>query len=464
MSTSSLSLGSSASAPITVQGLASGLDTSSIINALMEAEREPVKHLTEQQDKLKAAESELQSVQSALQNLARESSELSFGSDFESSQAVTSSEPARVSASASAGAVIGGYEVQVTQLANAAQRTFTYTSPAAEETITVDGHEFKLSAGETAKQLADAINVSSSASVYAVALESGELVLSDRATGKAEGEYIEVTGAALTEVADSAREGRNAIYEIDGVRGESASNTVTGAIPGVTLTLAGVTGADAVNIDVQAPGVDSAKVESQLQAFIKLYNSTVETIQTQLTTKPPSKPDSTGEYSVGTLFGDSELTGLLDDMRASMYESLKGLEAGMSSPLDIGVSTGAPDATGTAQSSLEGLLTLEPAKLSEAVKANPTGVQKMLEQWSQGLQKTIEDVSGPGGGMEARINGDSSQITQLAGQINSMDEVLVSREKALQETYAEMESIISENDDQANYLTEQAEVADKSKD
>jgi len=461
MSTSSLSVGATSAAPITIQGLASGLETSAIINALMQAEREPVTHLSAQQAKVKAAESELQSVQSALQKLAQEGSELAVSGAFESTQAASSNEPARVSATASDGAAVGGYEVEVTQLANSAQRTFAFTSPSKAQTVSIDGHEFQLSAGESAKQLASAINGSSSATVYAVVLEGGQLVLSDRATGKSS-EFIHVSGEALTEVPETAKEGRNAIFKVDGVEGSSSSNTVADAIPGVTLTLGGLTANGPVTIDVQPPGLEASVVEAKLQAFISLYNSTVETIQTQLSTRPPSNPSSS-EYSIGTLFADPELTNLLDDMRTSMYEPIKGLEADMSSPFDIGVSTGAPSSGGSSQASLEGLLTLDPAKLAEAVQSNPAGVQKMLTQFSQGLQLTIEGVSAAGGTMEARINGDASQVTQLQSQISSLDEILLVREKALQQTYAQLEGVLAQNTNQDNYLIEQAEALSNSK-
>ena len=39
-----------------------------------------------------------------------------------------------------------------------------------------------------------------------------------------------------------------------------------------------------MTIDVQAPGPSASAVEAQVQAFVKLYNSTVESIQTQLST------------------------------------------------------------------------------------------------------------------------------------------------------------------------------------
>ena len=84
MSTSPLAVNSSSNAPITVSGLASGLETTKIIAALMGAEREPVTHLTNEQAKLEAEQSQLHSIQSNLQQLSSVASEFSLPSLFES--------------------------------------------------------------------------------------------------------------------------------------------------------------------------------------------------------------------------------------------------------------------------------------------------------------------------------------------------------------------------------------------
>lgn len=423
----------------------------------MAVEREPVTKMTDEQEKLQGQQKELESVQSDLRDLALAASEFSMPSLFETSQAVTSSEPTRVSAATSDGAGIGGYEIEVTQLANSAQRTFTFTSPGAEDTLTIDGVSFTVKAGESAKELADTINSDGSSTVYAAVLEGDTLVLSDRATGSTGTEFIKVSdpGGALVEKAETAKEGKDAEYKVDGVAGTSASNTVTNAIAGVTLTLNGLTTTGPVTIDVQAPGASVSAVETQVQSFIKLYNSTVEAIQKQLSTKPIAKPTSASEYGTGTLFGDFELESLLSSMRQSMYEPIAGMGAEMSNPADIGISTGAVSAGGASQASIEGLLTLDPTKLAEAIQTNPAGVQQMLEKWSQGLQSTLEAVAGPGGTLEARTNGDTAQITELTSQINNMNEMLALREKALQATYAQLESAISQNTSQSDWLTSQ---------
>ncbi len=315
-------------------------------------------------------------------------------------------------------------------------------------------------ADESAKELASAINTDGKATVYAAVLEGETLVLSNRTTGSTGGEFIEVTGAALTEKAGTAKEGVDAEFTVDGVAQTSKSNTVTNAIPGVTLTLSSLTPGP-VTIDVQPPGVSATAIEAQVQSFVKLYNSTVAAIETQLTTKSPQRPQTTAEFATGTLFGDRELSGLLDSVRESMYEPLAGLPAGISSPADIGISTGPASASGSSQGSLEGQLTLEPTKLAEAIKSNPEGVETMLQQWSSNIQGLINAASAPGGSLEVRSNGDGEQVTQLATQINTMNEMLLQREKALQATYAQLEAVISKNSAQSSWLTQQSEALDK---
>jgi flagellar hook-associated protein 2 len=456
---SSVSVSSAAGSPLTISGLASGLDTSSIISELMTVERAPVTRLTVEEEKVEGQRQQLQSVQSTLQQLSFSAAEFSLPSLFETSQSVTSSEPTRVSAATSSGAGIGGHEVEVTQLANSAQRTFTFTSPTAEDTLTIDGHNYTVKAGESAKELAGKINSDSTATVYAAVLEGGTLVLSNRATGNTGAEFIKMsdTGGTLTEQAGTAKEGKNAEYKVDGVAGTSASNIVTNGIAGVTLTLNGLTTTGPVTINVHPPGASVSAVETQVQAFIKLYNSTVEAVQKQLTTKPLAKPKTVAEFGTGSLFGDLELGSVLSNMRQSMYEPIAGLPAEMASPADIGIGTGAASGGGSSQAAIEGQLTLNSTKLKEAIEANPVGVQEMLEKWSQGLQSTLANVAEPGGALEARVTGDTSQITELKSHINTMNELLLVREKALQVTYSELEAALSKNSSQAAWLTSQTE-------
>jgi flagellar hook-associated protein 2 len=449
---------STAGAPISFSGLSSGLNTSEIISALLGVERAPITRLTDEQTTLEGQRTQLQSIQSSLTQLTFDAQELGSPTLFNTSQAVSSSEPTRIAATATAGAAVGGYEVEVTKLANAGQRTFTFKSPAAADKLTIDGKEIEVAAGASIEDVVKAINSDSTATVYAAAVGSETVVLSTRETGAKAG-FIAVAdpGGTLVEQAGLAREGVNAEYTVDGVAGSSASNKLTSAIPGVTLELKALTTTTGpVTVEVQPPGPSVSAIAKQVQAFVTLYNSTVGTINTQLTTKPPSAPASAAELQTGTLFGDFELGNLLNGMRQSIYEPGKELPASMSSLANIGISTGAPTGNATpSQTTLEGQLTVNTAQLESAIQANPAGVEKMLQSWSKGFQELVTANAGPGGSMEARISGDTTQTTELGSRIATMNEMLAMRQKTLQAEFEAMEKVMAQSQSQSAWLSAQ---------
>jgi flagellar hook-associated protein 2 len=441
-----------------MQGLASGLKTEEIISALMAIERRPLARMGEETIVHEAQVSSLRALQSTLQGLAASAGELASPLLFAPHQTVSSSEPARVSATVSNGAASGGYELTVTALASAAERVFSYTPPAAAQTISIDGHELHLGAHESLAEVANAINSDSEMTVYAGAVGAETLVLSARQTGELGSNFIEVAGGAgaLTEKAGSARKGTNAEYTIDGIEGSSASNTLTEAIPGATLTLAALTSAGPVSIDISPPGINTAGLAEQVKAFVSSYNSAITKLQSEISTKPRVGIQAEAETRTGLLFGDAELQGLTGALRQSIYTPVAGLPASMSSLASIGVNTGAPSAANPpSQDSIEGKLTIEEAQLQEALKTNPEGVRKMLEGWAQGFQKTVEAYAGPGGSIETRIQGDQSQSTYIVGQITSLEESLAVRQHTLEAQYVALEVAMQRASSQSAWLAGQ---------
>ncbi len=446
-----------AGAPLQITGLASGLDTNAIIQALMAVDRQPVTDLTNQQKGLQALNQQLTAIQSSLQTVALNAQALESPALFGDSQSVTSTNPALVSAtgpSSGVGAVVGGYQVTVSQLASAAQRTFTFTSPSSPDTITIDGKQISLAAGASIQDFVNAVNSNSSATVWATATSSSTVVLSDRATGNNGPSFIQVSdpGGALVEQTALAQQGQNASYTVNGVSGTSASNTVTGAIPGVTLTLSGVTTtAGPVTINVSPPAPNAQSILSAVQTFVTSYNSAIDQIQAQLTQKPVS-----GDPTQGTLFADPGLTSLLNSMRQAMYTPGAGLPSGMASMLDIGVSTGA--ASGTAapsQSAIAGHLTVDTTALTNAIQSNPSGVEQVLQTWAQSFSSLVNAVAAPGGTLDGRIQGDSAQISSIGNQIDDLNAILADRQAQLEREFAQLEAVLSQNQSTSSWLTSQ---------
>jgi flagellar hook-associated protein 2 len=461
-------IGASAGAPLNISGLESGLNVSEIVSAEMAVQREPATRMGNQQTTVEGQREALQSLQSSLSQLAFMAQELSSPTLFDTTQQIGSSNSSQVAASATSGeeAAVGGYELEVTQLADSAQRTFTFTSPTAAQTLEIDGEKFEVAAEESIAKLADAINADSSATVYASAVNGETLVLSTRTTGATGGEFIKVSdsGGALVEVAGKAKEGRDAEYKLDGVEGKSTGNTLTEAIPGVTLELQALTTVTGpVTVDVQPPAADPSAIVKQVESFVNLYNSTVSAIEKQTSTKPPASPQTAAELKTGTLFGDLDLTGVLNGMRQAIYDPVAGLPAEMSSLAGIGVSTGPPSGTATySQASVEGQLQLNKSELEAAVRANPAGVQQMLSSWAKGFQETVNAVAGPGGALETRITGDSEQVSELTSRITSLNEMLTIRQKTLQEQFTTMEAALAKSRSEGEYLAAQLDSLNSS--
>jgi len=440
-----------------IVGLASGLNTTAIVSQLMAVAAIPLDNLQIQQAGIAAKTTQLTNIQTALQTLSADAANLSSPTLFDTSQSVSSSNPALISAVSQTGAGVGGYQVNVTALANSAQRTFTFASPTSADSITIDGHTTNIPAGSTIAQFVNSINNDSSATVYAAATNGTTVVLSSRASGDTGTNFIQVSdpGGALSEQTSLAKQGQNAAFTVDGVPGSSSSNTVTNAIAGVTLTLSGLTTtAGPVTVTVAPPAPSATNITTAVNQFVTDYNSAVTTIETQLNQTPVSNPQNPTDAGQGTLYGDQDLNGLLTSMRQMMYTALGGLPSGMSALSDIGVSTGAPVGNGTpTSSSLSGLLTLNSSALSSALQSNPSGVKSLLTSFSVSFQGLVDNEAGPGGVIAQRITNETSQTTSVSNQISVMQASLQQQQNALLAEYANLESALALSQSQESALT-----------
>jgi flagellar hook-associated protein 2 len=444
-----------------ITGISSGLNTDQLIEELMATKQQPLTNLETEQSLLNARNSALETIQGQLQTVQTDAMALLDPSLYDPTQTATSSNSTSVGATltGSTGAVEGGYQVAVTQLAQSAQRTFSFTSPTSDDAITIDGSAVTIKAGETAASLAQSINNNSSLDVYATATQSGNIVLSNRATGDqsvSNPNYIQVVdgGGALSEITADAKAGQDAEYSIDGGATQtSASDTVADGIPGVTLTLSGVTGSNPITVNVSAPAVSSSSVSTAVQQFITDYNTAITSVQTQLSTTP-SDANST---ETGTLYDDQDLKNLLSQMRSAMYATVSAIGGGsLTSMLELGVSTGATTGTGTeSANSLAGDLTLNSTTLQNAITANPDAVQQLLGGWANSFSSLVGTEADAGGTLTQRINGNTTEVKTLGTQINTMQANLNDQENQLVQQFAAMESALSSNSSESSWLTQQ---------
>src|ERR1700758_5269404 len=103
------SLGSLGSGtPLQITGLASGLNTNAVVQALMAAQQQQVTNLQNQQSGITALNKQLTSIQTALQTVADDADALGNPSLFAKAQSITSTNSTLVSATANGktGAVV----------------------------------------------------------------------------------------------------------------------------------------------------------------------------------------------------------------------------------------------------------------------------------------------------------------------------------------------------------------------
>jgi flagellar hook-associated protein 2 len=300
------------------------------------------------------------------------------------------------------------------------------------------------------------------------------IVLSERNTGAppaaSPNSFVTITGdsaGALSEQTQYAQAGTNAAYTINGGPTQySTSNTISGVavstptssapgatqtIPGVSLSLNGLTGSTPVTVNVGSPAPSQQNIQTAVQKFVTDYNSAITQTQTQLSQTP-----SSSDPTQGTLYGDTDLQQLLSSMRQQMVATVGGLSGSMSSMLNIGVSTGASTGTGgISQSALAGDLTLDASTLTAALTSNSSGVKSMLTSWSIHFSNIVDNEGAPGGTISVRIQADNTQSSNLATQIQNLTKANTVKQNQLVQEFAAMEAALSQNQSTSNWLTSQ---------
>src|SRR5215212_4757442 len=121
---------------IRLGGLASGMDTESIISQLMAIERQPRSRLERKQAAVQARQDALRDISTKLKSLKAAAQAMGSAGTWAPTQTVASSDSTRVGARASGSITPGTYDVSVQQVATTASRTFTTQTRPNPSTIT----------------------------------------------------------------------------------------------------------------------------------------------------------------------------------------------------------------------------------------------------------------------------------------------------------------------------------------
>src|SRR3954470_18654968 len=117
-------------AGISLTGMASGLDTDSIISQLMALEKNKVVAVQMRQVKVQAHKDDLSSIKTKLDAFKTAATALSDPALWKAKQTTSSADATKLDVSLLGGAGIGGHSIQIDKLASSAQHGFTYTASA----------------------------------------------------------------------------------------------------------------------------------------------------------------------------------------------------------------------------------------------------------------------------------------------------------------------------------------------
>jgi flagellar hook-associated protein 2 len=142
--------------------------------------------------------------------------------------------------------------------------------------------------------------------------------------------------------------------DVNGISVSSATNSVSGAIQGVSLTV-GKVGAASLII-----AKDSAGVKSGVDTFVKAYNDLNKAIKDLSSYDPTTKKG-------GPLLGDSTAQNIQSSVRKQLTSTITGLSGNLTSLSQIGVSF-----------QKDGALTLDGAKLTTAITNNFADIGRLF--------------------------------------------------------------------------------------
>jgi flagellar hook-associated protein 2 len=433
---------------ITFTGLASGIDSASLVKQLVAAERSPVDSITAKQADLNTQKSILSSLSSALLALGTVAKGMNLASELQPRNAATSD--GHVTVAASSGATATVHDVRVQQLARgqiASSRTLGSANAgvlgAGTLSITTGTTTRSISYGATDSlaDIAGKINSAGTGAAASVLFDgtSYRLMVAATATGTAAAPTFTETGDGLG-LADPANikiPARDAIATIDGVAVTRGSNVISDAVAGLTVTLVSQHAATDASSSVSV-ALDTTTLTTQLKSLVSAYNAVNSALHAQL--------DYTGtKKGTNTLFGDStlrQLQGAIGGIMASAY----------------GPATTAANTLGAIglTRATDGALTLDSAKLASALATNSNAISDLFVTggFANAITTMTDQYARAGDGILATKSTSlvqhSTQLQTQADHINTRADAL---QLQLQAQFTALEASMSKLKSQGAYLT-----------
>jgi len=413
-----------------------GINVQAAVTEALAADAAPEVQWQNEQQTLQTQTTSLNSIENDVTSLETALTALSDPAGALASMTTASSDSSVVTATAANGAVAADHTVVVNNLASTAT---WYSDEVASPTTDLTPGTFTITVGsgtptqitvgsgvDTLNDLANAINGMNLGVTANIITDSAgsRLSIVSNSSGAA-GNFTISNDSSINFTQATA--GQDASLTVDGIPIDSASNTVTGAVSGVTFNLVGASPGTAVDVSIQ-PDTNSA--ETAISNFVSAYNTVV--------------GDVNNQYAVGAnnlegpLAGDSTISLLQSDLlSAGAYTN--GSTSGVATLADLGITMND-----------DGTLTLDSATLDSAVQNNFAAVQAFMQGTSSNgfvsfLNNQMTSLTDPtSGAFTVDLQSISNENTDLQNQINNFQPYLQNEQTILTNEFNQADIALQE--------------------
>ncbi|EKS6937367.1 flagellar filament capping protein FliD [Enterobacter roggenkampii] len=339
-------------------------------------------------------------------------------------------------------------------------RTITITQAGADsKPLTVTLADGDTSLNGIAKAI-NAANGNVSASVVKADNGDYRLMLTSKTTGTDSDMTVTVAGDdTLNAVIGSAAlnvqvKSQNAVIDVNGIQIVRQSNTITDALPGVTLTLKAPSTADET-LTIARSTDDNKKAITE---WVNAYNSLQSTIAALTKYEPPAVGATAQSSNNGVLMGDSTIRGVQSDLRALLTNVQSGSYAIMA---QLGITQdpvkGADGAIGN--------LKIDDKKLTKILTDDPAGVQAYFvgdgkkTGFATQMNNTLTDMLSTSIGKEGVIqnakDGINATLKSIGKRYDAMELTIEATMARYKKQFNDLDKLVTKFNGTATYLTQQ---------
>ncbi|WP_433050904.1 flagellar filament capping protein FliD [Dactylosporangium sp. CS-033363] len=445
-----------------VDGLVSGMQTSSVIAGLMQVEAAPQTALKTKVSTQQKVVSSYQTINTKMGGLLTAAKALNDPMAWKGATATSSSDSVLATTSATGSNQTGSVTFKVKSLAASESRIFSSGSVAATSdsitsassisiTNTASGEVKSLALTDTSlKGVVDAINGSSDLGVKATAIQlaPGKYTLQLTANDTGAASAFSVAGIDGLGADVAATEGSDAVLTVGTTNTfeiSSSSNTFKGLMDGLTITAKAKSGDTDPPITVGVTK-DTDGIAAKVQAMVDAANGALSEIGAQ--TK-----NASGDVPGGVLAGNSSM----QQLSSTILQTVSGGAGALGSLKDVGI-----------ELTRDGQLTFDKTKFVSALNADPAKTQSYFNSTTDtdgdGIKDGFADkmvgmadkaTQVNTGTLAQLITSGNGTIKDLTDRISDWDVRLQQRQETLQRQFTAMETALGSMKNQSSWLSGQ---------